>query len=44
MADLSAAADPGSGHLPDHVPVDGQAVPVAPDHVGAPQGRNSICV
>lgn len=36
MADLSAAADPGSGHLPDHVPVDGQAVPLAPDHVGAP--------
>lgn len=45
MADLSAAADPGSGHLPGHVSVDGQAVPVAPDHVGPPpQRRDMMCV
>lgn len=40
MADLSAAVDPGSRHLLGHVLGDGQAIPMAPDHVGA----SSVCV
>ncbi len=35
MADLSSAADHGSGHLLGHVLGDGQAVPMAAYHVGA---------
>lgn len=34
MADLSAAADPGSGHLLGPVLGDGQAESMAPYHVG----------
>lgn len=34
MADLSAGADPGSGHLLGPVPGDGQAASMAPYHVG----------
>lgn len=40
MAHLSAAADPGSGHLLGHVLGDGQAASVAPYHVGT----SSVCV
>ena len=36
MADLSAAADPGSGHLLGHVLGDGQAVSMAAHHVSIP--------
>lgn len=34
MADLSAASDPGSGHLLGHVLRDGKAVSMAAYHVG----------
>lgn len=37
MADLSAAAHPGSGHLLGHVLGDGQAFSMAAHHVGSPK-------
>lgn len=42
MAELSAAADPGSGHLLGHVPGDGQAVSVAAHHVGSPRVNSQV--
>lgn len=44
MAELSAAADPGSGHLLGHVPGDGQAVSVAAHHVGSPACETRRCL
>lgn len=44
MADISAAADPGSGHLLGHVLGDGQAVPMAAHHVGTPSVNVYICI
>lgn len=44
MANISAAADPGSGHLLGHVLGDGQAVPMAAHHVGTPSVNVYICI